>query len=258
MKLHLISDLHLEFHPNINNLSDLSLKVPSLFEGINNPNKGQTRDIILILAGDIGYPTEKNYWNFIEDCASKYKHVIYICGNHEYYDDQIDIVNDTIKFNNEKLRKIYPNLWFLNKEKVIIDDVTFLGTTLWTNIPENKEKIVERQINDYKKIYIGDDSPFNAKDCTRLHHEDLKWIKDSITDNTIIITHHLPSKHLSHKKYAFYTDINCAFWTDIDDNLFSKKILMWLCGHTHSNEICKGRYKNSNDYQSYGISGREQ
>ena len=111
----MISDLHLEFHPTINNLSDLSSKVPSLFEGINNPNKGQTRDIILILAGDVGYPTEKNYWNFIEDCASKYKHVIYICGNHEYYNDRIDIVNDTIKFNNEKLRKIYPNLWFLNR-----------------------------------------------------------------------------------------------------------------------------------------------
>ncbi len=65
MKLHLISDLHLEFYSDLDSLEKLCVKIPTLFSGTTlNPIKGETTDVTLILAGDVGSPTLSNYWNF--------------------------------------------------------------------------------------------------------------------------------------------------------------------------------------------------
>lgn len=74
MKFQIASDLHLEFYKNIN-IND--------FFDISKIEEPTT----LILAGDVGYPTHKNYEIFLSECSKIFKHIILIAGNHEYYSD---------------------------------------------------------------------------------------------------------------------------------------------------------------------------
>jgi len=70
MRIQYISDLHLEYYHN--------LKIPSIFRRII-----ESAGNILILAGDIGYPSEKHYTDFIQFISDKYEKIFLILGNHE-------------------------------------------------------------------------------------------------------------------------------------------------------------------------------
>ena len=50
----------------------------------------------------------------------------------------------------------------------------------------------------------------------------------------IVITHHLPTRHLIHPKYYKYNDTTgCCFVSDLD-HIQSPQLLAWICGHTHT------------------------
>ena len=117
MKLHIMSDIHLEYYPNVSSIEQLLVKIPSLYDTCYNDN---LKEIILVLAGDIGYILKNNYWNFLKDCCQKYKHVICIKGNHEYYITK----KFNIKYNFDELEKIaqekannIENLYYLSNDK---------------------------------------------------------------------------------------------------------------------------------------------
>ena len=86
MKIALASDLHLEF-------GDIILK--------NTENAD-----VLILAGDIcvinhfrfGNHYSERYFNFFKRVSEEFPHVIYILGNHEFYDYDIPKAEEKIKY----------------------------------------------------------------------------------------------------------------------------------------------------------------
>lgn len=146
MKIALCSDLHLEF-------GTISLE--------NTENAD-----VLILSGDIcvvndlmdhdpyGIVPHKRsdmYHTFFQECSARFPHVIYIAGNHEHYHGDY---TKTIPRMKEKLGYL-KNLHILDKEVIQLQDVTFVGGTLWTNM--NKEDPVtihgiKGYMNDYKII----------------------------------------------------------------------------------------------------------
>jgi len=125
MKIAITSDVHLEF-------GDLILK--------NEENAD-----VLILSGDIcvaadfrksdpygivSYGKTERYTDFFIRCANEFKNVIYVAGNHEHYNGDYA---ETFTILRKYLGSI-PNLHILDKEHVTIDDVTFIGGTLWTDM----------------------------------------------------------------------------------------------------------------------------
>ena len=125
MKIAIASDIHLEF-------GDLILK--------NEENAD-----VLILSGDICVAADfrksdpygilengktNRYTDFFVRCANEFKNVIYVAGNHEHYGGDYA---ETFTILREYLGSI-PNLHILDKEHVVIDDVTFIGGTLWTDM----------------------------------------------------------------------------------------------------------------------------
>jgi predicted phosphohydrolase len=225
MKFIIASDLHLEFYKYIN-LSD--------FFDISSINES----ITLILAGDIGYPYHNNYETFLSECSKLFKHIILITGNHEYYCGYpINIVDDKIR----DIIKNYKNIYFLQKNEVIIDDIVILGCTLWTYIPEKISYLIERSINDYKKItYMDGDKEYNFDTGynNKLNKENINWIVKSCEkykdSKIIVVTHHLPSWNMIHEKYG-NNNINWAFANNFDEIISNNKnILYWICGHSHS------------------------
>jgi len=237
MYLHILSDIHLEFLPHITNIEKLRKKLPKLYTDC----EIETKECILILAGDIGDPTMDNYWTFLKDCSSKYKYVIFIIGNHEYYNKKNKKItmNEKKEIIHKKLEEIETeNLFLLDNNKINIDGIDFIGSTLWTYIPKNHENYITNCISDYKTIYTDIDEKLTPEVSNIIHNNDVEFLKDNITSDCVIITHHLPTDLLIDSKYKIYGELNHAFYTNLE-HIFTDKIKLWVCGHTHTPKKCE-------------------
>ena len=133
MKIALASDVHLEFgHLDLPNTDNAD---------------------VLILSGDICVASKfgPNYDRFFQQCSKEFKNVMYVMGNHEHYDGDFAKSGEILR--NALSR--YNNIHFLEKTCVKIDDVTFIGGTLWTDM--NKEDPttmfhVQRRMNDFRIV----------------------------------------------------------------------------------------------------------
>ena len=126
MKIAVASDVHLEF-------GDLELY---------NDNNAE----VLILSGDIlvakdmtqrdphgvmGPDYRSNrYHTFMQECSAQFPHVIYIMGNHEHYNGDFATTETHLK----EVLGYLPNVYLLEKEIKVINDVIFIGGTLWTDM----------------------------------------------------------------------------------------------------------------------------
>jgi predicted phosphohydrolase len=222
IKIYFISDLHLEFEDE-NIINNIYI------------NKEYLNDY-LILAGDICcFSMKQRMINFFDIISKKFKTIIYIAGNHEYYKNSLD---------NTQIKQIlipYKNVYFLQDEYIKFpeDDIIIYGTTLWTRLSEQKFKnyLVEQSLNDYKYIK----HPVTCKTITReftgeLFEKSYKLLKDFLNNNKekniIIVSHHLPLTELICKEYKDYI-LNSAYASDLADELKQYNFDYWIFGHTH-------------------------
>lgn len=244
-KFFVLSDIHLEFHPSIKSLSDLFRKFPDLLENDYETSFKLFKEATLILAGDIGYPTRDSFWSFITDCSNNFKNVLFVCGNHEYYNvsgtkpsdaKTLDQIDKHILDKTAELNKTNPNFHYLNKTDITIDGVRFLGTTLWSMIPSNVAASCGLTLNDYYSIYESPNKLLTIPRSNSNHINHVIWLtralKEDMTTPTIVITHHLPSFKLIHNDYALCKDLNHAYASDIE-HLIQPNLKVWFCGHTH-------------------------
>lgn len=112
-KIRIASDLHLEFNHNY--------RLP-VFEN--------ESDTILILAGDICVADLINHaLPFFEDVSNRFYSVLYVFGNHEYYNGSIHSAERKIS---SALKNLI-NIEILNEKSVEIRGDVFIGATLWTD-----------------------------------------------------------------------------------------------------------------------------
>lgn len=207
--LQLMSDLHL--NTKFNEI------LPEYFIV---PNSGN----ICILLGDIGslYKHDQ-YVKFVEALAKRFKEVIIILGNHEYYKlGPIDIPFDTVTSIYKISFADKNNIHVLQNEIWENNDVVIAGTTLWFHTRNPKFK--------YNIIY--NDKFMKQKDMNHEHRKSTNFIKNSIqyamlkNKKLIVATHFPPPRH-------FFLRNN---------NFKLNGITAWLHGHTH----CNNRYKLNN------------
>lgn len=224
-RIYYISDLHLEFEDN--NLLKIYLNKEYFDLYINS---------YIVLAGDICCYNYKNkFKTFFEYISKKFKRVIYIAGNHEYYKKTLD--DNKIK----ELLKSFDNVYFLQDSYITFldDNITFYGTTLWTRLSENNEinNLVESSLNDYKLIRY----PYTYKKITRnltgemfeMSYEELKnFLTNKPDGKIIIVSHHLPLFQLICDKFK-NDELNSGFASDLYDELIKFNFDCWFFGHTH-------------------------
>lgn len=148
MKIAICSDLHLEF-------GDINLQ--------NTDNA----DVLILggdicVAADIGRPDDNNVFegarsnritDFFKRCSFQFPHVICIMGNHEHYNGDFATSGNKIKSMLES--NMLSNVYFLDKEIKTIDDVIFVGGTLWTDMNEHNEMTmnhVSHRMNDFRCV----------------------------------------------------------------------------------------------------------
>jgi predicted phosphodiesterase len=227
MKIAYASDLHFEFSPLV--LHDI-----------------EPADV-LVLAGDIlnvsrfKRITEAHRDNntdsitdFFNTVTSKFKHVLMVMGNHEYYGSYINEAIDT-------LRDLIPyeNFHILDGEYIVIDNNLFVGGTLWTNY-NNEDPITiisaPRMINDYRVIFNGD-TRITVADILNRHKNFVKWVENinkSGYDNNILITHHSPSMRTTADHYKHDEIMNGLFGSNLDYLLTNFDYAIF--GHQHDPE----------------------
>jgi Icc-related predicted phosphoesterase len=156
MKIALASDIHLEF-------GDLILK--------NEENAD-----VLILSGDIctakvfkHKPREREIIrDFFKRVSFQFPHVVYVMGNHEHYDFDIAKTYELLKIELAQ----FENIHLLEKETWTLDDVTFVGGTLWTNMNKGDPLTTwhcGQRMNDFRLIT-------NSNKMT--HHKNVVYAKN--------------------------------------------------------------------------------
>ena len=211
------SDLHIEYKQN---------EIPEPTEFITPEAE------ILILPGDIGslYKIEQ-LSGFLLKVCQMFKIVLYVPGNHEWYhiEPYSQLSMNALEIRMQKLEQSIDNLFVLNRNSVIINDVCIAGATLWSDpkckVPPFIVRIPEMKTNFYKK----------------LHKKDLKYIESMIdycqekNIKLLVVSHHPPTnevlKYYSNKKNPFVS----LYSTNLDYLLTKNKVNMWICGHTHKN-----------------------
>jgi Icc-related predicted phosphoesterase len=203
---------------------------------------------VIVLAGDIG-----EWVNGLEWARHRFKQqeIVYVAGNHEYYDNDLAIL-DELRFKAKEL-----NINFLENESVIIKSVRFLGCTLWTDFDCYSHEEITRAwstMNDYKYIYCRpwwsndqnreealqlmqldslygfDPTDFSPTVAYLLHKRSLNWLQQQLdqpyTGQTVVVTHHAPTLRS--------TD-NTAYGSDLTQFIKKNagKITLWCHGHIH-------------------------
>jgi hypothetical protein len=183
--------------------------------------------------------------DFLTECSTKWKSVILVAGNHEYYQSVRGkkTVEEIQRLLDEGCKAL-GNVHFLNKNSLEIDGVRFLGTTLWSQIPVKSMRTVSSSMNDYRKIFTQRGDLHYSKrhpggwntltvDLTVLWHDDqVAWLEEEIPKSTlptVIVTHHAPHpNHLTDKDEP----TNPAYATDLT-RLMKSPVVCWISGHTH-------------------------
>lgn len=215
MKIHLLSDLHIEICG---------------FYSIED-----TEADVIVLAGDIHTGACGIEWA-IEEAERLKTQIVYVAGNHEYYKHEYHQTLNDMRIAAAGSELVH----FLENDEVIIEGVRFLGTTLWTDyqISDQTQELCMLMcgnlINDHRLIRFKD-ALFSTKHALKLHQESLKWLYKQIvrphSGQTVVITHHGPSKLSAHPNYGLNV-LSGAFISDLDDLV--KEADLWLFGHTHS------------------------
>jgi UDP-2,3-diacylglucosamine pyrophosphatase LpxH len=201
---------------------------------------------ILLLLGDIGNPKIETYKMFIHDCSLRFKHVLVISGNHEYYSNEDN--NTTMSDTDDLIINIcnqHKNVTYLNNGKFTIKhdnkQIIFLGSALWSLITKAEREIVKQVSNDLRSINDGD-KLITVEKINEIHKRNVDWltasleeIKNANENNTIVVilTHHLPSYKAISPKYRL-DKYNSMYASNLDHIIKKYKPQYWLFGHTHT------------------------
>jgi predicted phosphodiesterase len=242
MKIAVCSDLHLEF-------GDLDLE------------NTENADVLVLggdifVANDLTYlepapidnvlmPTSmslraRRYYDFVERCCKRFPHVVLITGNHEHYHGDFAETHWILR----KVFADFANLYILDKQFTIIDNVVFFGGTLWTDMNGSDPDTMRTNrglMNDYNcikntseegmKVFMPQDS---VDDHKKFLTELEKVLSVYPAQPTVVVGHHAPSKASTHPRYKTQTIMNGAYSSNLDNFILdNRQIKLWTHGHTH-------------------------
>ena len=182
----------------------------------------------------------KMYREFFKQVSGSFKHVIQIAGNHEYYHHNWENTIPTLKTEASK----HSNFHFLEKDTITIENITFIGTTLWTNCNSRDPLTIHdltQRMNDYNVVRMSSSNyrkltPF---DTIKEHDKCLNFIKEVIDRDLqkqyVVCTHHAPSTKNIHPKYINDPYMNGGYASDLSEFILNyPQIKLWTHGHTHT------------------------
>jgi len=240
MKINLVSDMHLNF---------ADIEMPG--------------GDVLIMAGDImeaGHLRRADnakkdtfladrYRRFCKEELPKYRKVLYICGNHEHYN------NDYYDTHSRLRRELPDNAILMENDSVQIDDVWFYGATLWTDMNKGDPvslEVIKNSMSDFKVIKFGHGikvktawgdeyytNSFSPSYAKSVFHESVAklsaFLNEHKEDKVVVISHHAPTELSIDPYYKDEYHMNGAYFSRLGAFILDHpQIKTWVHGHVHN------------------------
>jgi predicted phosphodiesterase len=235
---------------------------------------------VLILGGDtllsidfeplnlFQVPKSKRYHDFFKDASTRFKDVIYIMGNHEHYHSDFAKTAEHIR---ECIAE-YKNVHFLDNNSVVIDGVTFIGGTMWTNMNSRNPitiQVMKNKLNDFIAIqnsnvmrrtkvpvyerdengkiiynekpkykFITEPSSFSPDDAADEFYKFIDYLTSVVEqapdEKFVVCTHHAPSRLSTKPQYLEDFHMNGGYSSSLEEFILDHpQIKVWTHGHTH-------------------------
>ena len=200
------------------------------------------KDVIVCACGDIGERLLGIAW--CERALRLFPNIriVYTPGNHEFYGMNMDV----LMYDLHCLDATSDRLFILDgtyKFSHVIDGITFVGGTMWTNFNNDSDLVkneAQRRMNDYKTIMSGGESKkVTANRILNEHYEHRKNIFRELerctTNKRVVITHHQPFIGSAVHGNS-YDSLSYAYQVDLEEELnkCTKLPQYWFSGHTHT------------------------
>lgn len=215
MRIQFASDLHLE-------MLERRLPRARLVE----PADGAD---LLVLAGDI-HNGVKGVLAFADWPVP----VVYVAGNHEFYDHHWEQTRRDIRAACAGTR-----INFLDNDAVEFAGLRILGCTLWTDfrVQGGEQALVmatvERALTDFRVIQTAS-GPLRAHQTLADHEQSRAWLARELArpfdGPTVVVSHHGPHPRSIHPRFAG-NPVNPGFVSDLTPLL--GEVDLWFHGHTH-------------------------
>lgn len=238
MKIQILADLHAEFE-NGDGAYQLMQRAPWY-------QMTTTAAEVVVLAGDThtrgrGPALARALW--------PERPIVMVAGNHEYYGETYPRHRAAIE---EKSAR-HEGLHFLENRAVEIEDVVFLGATLWTdgrlfNAGEHAGlyrypdvlRDLEGGMNDYRHIIFSGGHGYRKlrpADTIQEHRACVRWLQEQFEVHRgrkiVVVTHHAPSQRSVHESYR-QDSLSAGFASHLDELVETSGAALWIHGHTHA------------------------
>jgi predicted phosphodiesterase len=245
MKIKLVSDLHLEFSDiMIPNDADYDLLILSgdimVAQDLHDHQDENVRTAAMLEMLGSRQLKAQRFRDFLKRCSFQFPHVIYVAGNHEFYHGKFFASLDHLR---EECAK-YPNIYFLENDVKVINDIVFMGATLWTDCNKHDPFTLHAladMMNDFR-IIRNDQSGYRAlkpADIADRHRKTLQYFRTVMEgypqeQKFVVVGHHTPSHMSCHPQYAHDYIMNGGYHSDLSDFILDHpQIKLWTHGHTH-------------------------
>lgn len=207
MKLHLISDVHLDHDEQAD---------AAFVRDYRNDDQADT----VVVAGDV-YSTAspRKVSEFLRLLAGMYEHVLYVPGNHDFWCATPAWVVDEMVAETAADTNIH---LFMHPQFQTIGAQRFLGGTMWYPAPapyQMQTFIDMRQTRCDREWFFKE-------------HDKFLWELARAVPSDVVVTHHLPHPGCTPDRFRNNPQDH-YFMTNLTDEILSVRPKLWLAGHTH-------------------------
>ena len=238
MRLHVLSDLHLEH------------------AGSYAPRPAQDADVTVI-PGDLGHSPD-----VLHRLAGWPTPIIFVPGNHEYDQQDFDEAEEELS---ETARQV--GLVYLNQAVAVIGGVRFVGVTRWCDFDlfgddgrEGAKRAARAYLKGMGTTRFG--KLFDPEAVREVALGQRAWLAKTLAEpwegKTVAVTHFGPSARSADPRYGLVS--STASFCNADDDLIGQADL-WIHGHLHCSHdyrvdgtrvVCNARgFENRNEHEGF-------
>ncbi len=206
MRLHIFSDIHLEFH------RDKVAFLKKLHDAVEDVD-------VMVIPGDLDYALSvKGDLSWL--CGNCDTPVIFVPGNHCYYTSSVEKGEAALRDAHEPDGDIF----VLNDGVAMIGEQRFVGTPLWFGHINNA--FLRAQLNDYHQIEGFEPWVYQR------NMESVIFLAENVHKDDVVVTHHLPAEECISARFKG-DPFNHFFMHDMRELILERKPKLWIHGHTH-------------------------